>query len=273
MARIGWCVCTVAATLLMGCGGSTDDNGGDLFDGSGASTGSSGSGGSGASAGGSSPSSGGAGGSSSGAGGAGGSSAGGAPTGSGGSGPATGGTGGAPMPDPELRERCGPYCERAGQALCDAHDPDDCAATCRLLVSLPDCADAFSDLLECSEAAAFTCDDSGEPTPAGCELEAAAAAICFVATAPDPALEQPCSDLCGRIQTTSCPNDDPPSDCQYGCQAAGNVVPECAAAWDDFLACAPEATYTCGDDGRAVAGGCEAPYLLYWACVIEATQS
>lgn len=183
------------------------------------------------------------------------------------------GAGGTATVPPELRDRCGALCMSKAEAECP-NDPtvSECVMGCALLVQQPECVQAFDGLFDCMEGETFTCDDAGESTVTGCDAQAALAAFCFLGSVPDPALQAPCERYCADAQTAQCPNAESESDCVFGCQSAGSVVPNCSPAWMTYIECSDGAMYTCGDDGRPVAAGCEPDLLRFVACLLEGTQ-
>jgi hypothetical protein len=139
-------------------------------------------------------------------------------------------------------------------------------------VQQPECFADFEALFDCTETGVYSCDAMGQATVEGCELPFARAAACFFASVPDPALRDTCERYCTDAGVAQCPNAEPETDCVYGCQSAGSIVPACSEDWSEYLSCSEGAMFYCGDDGKPLAASCEAEMLRFAACVIEGTQ-
>jgi hypothetical protein len=205
------------------------------------------------------------GGSGSSAGGRGGSSAGGAS--------AAGSGGSSNVIPPEFEDRCKANCASAAEARCpNSPAQRECVQQCRATTQRPECVNAVEALFDCTEAGTFECNEEGEASVPGCERATAAATLCVLGNAPDPELREPCEAYCADASTAQCPNAEPESDCAFGCQLAGGLLTECATSWRDYLTCSEGASFYCGDEGKPVAEGCEAKFLLFAACYAEGTS-
>lgn len=163
-------------------------------------------------------------------------------------------------------ERCDTLCSATAEAAC-ANDPVEavCLTRCRIASQTPECASAFQDLFDCTEASEITCDSADRSTAPGCGGPYAVATGCFLGQLPDPELEEPCEAYCESAEAIDC--DSPPENCVLGCQAAGSLAEACASMWDTYLECSKEATFYCTEDGEPAPGGCEAEAYLYLACL------
>lgn len=176
-----------------------------------------------------------------------------------------------PTPE-ELAPSCEALCRGSAAAACQNGEREqDCLRQCRLAVNQPACAGAFQSLFECSEGRAFSCNAAGEAVIPECELQFAVAGLCFLGSAPDPALRAPCERYCASSEAAACPNGDPAADCLYGCQSAGALAPDCGELWSAFLTCSESAAFACGEDGKPVPSGCESGFLRYVACILDAS--
>lgn len=181
--------------------------------------------------------------------------------------------GGAAAVPPELLDRCAALCATNAESGCaNAPGQRECAQQCRVSLQKAECHDDFDLFFACAERVEVECDAEGDVTLPGCDNELALAGVCLLANVPAPELREPCEEYCANAAPAQCPNTETDLACVLGCQVSGSLYPSCSQPWSAFLSCAEGATFYCDDDGNALPEGCEAEYLLFAACIVQAIE-
>lgn len=166
---------------------------------------------------------------------------------------------------PQVVDGCSALCTKEEAANCSAFGSvSSCQVGCELLVRNPSCASDAQSLFSCASGATASCDSSGNPTFANCDLQEVESAACFLVNATDQTLQAPCTTYCTAVAAAKCPNDNP-NGCVESCQVLGNLL-GCDSAWTEYVSCANGSTLSCGSDGKAGATACIVQAASFWEC-------
>lgn len=176
--------------------------------------------------------------------------------------------GAGPAIRPEVVDGCNALCAQEATANCpNQGTAESCVLGCRLLVNNPACATPTASLFACEKTSAVSCDAAGKATLTQCPIEQLGAVTCFLQSARDPSLNEPCMTYCANVAAAHCPNDDV-AGCPVSCQVVGNFIPDCNVYWKAYIACSSTSPFACGADGKAGATACIFEFAQYAFCTL-----
>jgi hypothetical protein len=166
----------------------------------------------------------------------------------------------------KLADRCEPACAAAVQAGCSGTPTKNgCMLTCKALTSSPSCDPTGKAYFDCIDGKTFTC-IADEAAVQECGQEYTDAIACAAAADPNPAIDVPCTDYCGKIIARGCLVTPTADDCKWNCAWAGATGIHCDQEWLTYLNCANADTLACFL-GHAVSPGCANEFKAYSACI------
>lgn len=162
---------------------------------------------------------------------------------------------------------CESLCERTTTEGC-TEDTTSCLLVCATVTGYGACQPEVQKWLDCAKKSEVTCDSSGVPSFASCEMLLMSVSACALAEDPPKAVAKSCADFCDELDGTSCSIDTELGGCSEMCGIFGMVVTACQPKFVAYTNCQTKAGIACDDAGNLSAAGCESEQLVYLGCLM-----